>query len=264
MNLVVGYIPYLNMEPFHQHFGPECMEVSGHHIDFRPLSPKALGLEAEKGLIDAGALSLVDSLRLPAYEPLGNFGIGMRGPAESVLFFSKMPMAEFSGAVSVTDETATSVRLLQILLEKRYGRAVLQYGRISSALLYDGTTEGLLLIGDEALKARAQGIRGLPFVSDLGSEWIDWKGTPFAFARWMVKVGLGEELKTILSRYLENSLNSIEILKDHRMNSVIARHGLLADDVRKYWQAFEFRLTPAHDQSVQEFRRLSEDLCLTA
>src|SRR5262249_19608311 len=151
----IGYIPYLNMAPFHQGFGPDPVEMDGERFEFFPMSPRALGIEAEKGAIDAGALSLVDCLRLSSqFEPLGLFGIGRKRQALSVLLFSKKPMAEMEGLCAVTDETSTSSHLLRVLLEVRYGRTRVRYGRIASSMLFDGEAEGLLLIGDEALKAK--------------------------------------------------------------------------------------------------------------
>src|SRR5437773_511266 len=109
MIIRVGYIPYLNMAPFHQGFGPEAFEKDGFCFEFRAMSPRALGLEAEKGAIDAGAMSLVDYFKLSAtFEPLGLYGIGVKRDAQSVLLFSKKPLAELDGFCAVTDETATS------------------------------------------------------------------------------------------------------------------------------------------------------------
>ena len=90
---------------------------------------------------------------------------------------------------AVTDDTSTSVRLLQVLLEKRHGRTAVNYGRIAPDM-YDGSADSLLLIGDEALRARRDGIKGLPVVTDLATEWLTWQGTPFAFARWVVRKDL--------------------------------------------------------------------------
>ena len=84
MNLTIGHIPYLNMVPFHQGFGPGAIEKDGHALIFRSLSPRALGLEAEAGQIDAGAISLVDTFRLAdRFEPLGDLGVGPTAGGQS-------------------------------------------------------------------------------------------------------------------------------------------------------------------------------------
>ncbi len=246
----VGYIPYLNMAPFHQGFGPEPLEAGGHRFEFLPMSPRTLGLEAEKGNVDAGAMSLVDCLRLGAsYEALGSFGIGLKRDAQSVLVFSKKPLSDFDGMCAVTDETATSVRLLQVILEARYRRPGVHYGRIPSSMLFDGDADALLLIGDEALKARKEGIRGFPVMTDLGEEWYSWQKLPFVFARWMVRKGLERNIKVIIERYVKNSLKSIRIGTKEQMD---------------YWEGFAYELAPEHDRSIAAFAKLLEKICLTA
>ncbi len=68
MIIRVGHIPYLNMVPFHHGFGPEPTEINGHYFEFQTMSPRVLGLSAEKGSIDAGALSLVDWLKCSCHD----------------------------------------------------------------------------------------------------------------------------------------------------------------------------------------------------
>src|SRR5712691_908305 len=100
MKLTVGYIPYLNMAPFHQGFGPALIRDGDVSIEFKKLSPRALGVEAEAGRVDAGAMSLVDAFRLSDhFEPISNFGIGVKRAAGSVLLFSKKPLSELEGMV---------------------------------------------------------------------------------------------------------------------------------------------------------------------
>ena len=83
--------------------------------------PRQLGEALARGEADAAALSLADFLRLePTLEGLP-FGIATDGPARSVILFSDRAPAELDGAaISVTDETATSVEILRILLALRY------------------------------------------------------------------------------------------------------------------------------------------------
>lgn len=264
MNLNVGYIPYLNMVPFHQGFGSEPMKLDDLELQFRSVSPRALGVEAEAGRIDVGAMSLIDSFRLAdRFEPLGHFGIGVKRAAGSVLLFSKGPLADLQGLCAVTDETSTSVRLLQVLLEKRYQRTGVSFGRIASGPLYDGSAESLLLIGDEALKARREGIRDLPCVTDLGAEWFAWQGTPFTFAQWVVRKDLTSEIKNILQQGLEKSL-SRDLFIPGILNKEAEKRGFSASEIADYWRSFHYRLTPEHDRAVETFKGLVESVCLTA
>jgi chorismate dehydratase len=250
MSIRVGYIPYLNMVPFHQRFGPEAVQVEGHRFEFLSMSPRRLGLEADKGAVDAGAMSLVDYLRLsPSYVPVGSYGLGVKREALSVLVFSKKPLASLEGVCSVSDETSTSFRLLQVLLEARYRRTGIRYGRIASSMLFDGGSDALLLIGDEALKAKKEGIPGLPIVTDLGEEWFNWQGVPFVFARWVVRGDAGEQIKVLIEESIRKSLNSILIGTKDEIN---------------YWRKFVYQLTPEHEKSIALFTGLMEKVCLTA
>lgn len=246
----IAYIPYLNMAPFHQGFGPQPTEVEGQYFEFRPMTPRVLGQEAQKSTIDAGALSLVDSIQLSeTYEPLGPFGIGLKRPAQSVLLFSKKPLSDIQGLIAVTDETSTSLRLLQMLVEIRYGHTDVTYGRIASPVLFDGQAEGLLLIGDEALKARKTGVKGFPVVTDLGEEWYSWQGTPFLFARWMVRKDLDKKVKSVIAKCIQNSLYS---------NKTGTSEQLV------YWHGFSYKIRPEHERSAARFALLLNKVCSPA
>src|SRR5258708_7724983 len=263
MNLTVGYIPYLNMVPFHERFGPDSFQEPDVAYQFRQVSPRQLGLDAETGLIDAGAMSLVDMFRLSnRYEPLGDFGVGVKRAAGSVLLFSKVSLGELRGMCAVTDETSTSVRLLQVLLERRYSNTSVNYGRVAPSL-YDGSADALLLIGDEALRARRDGIKGLPVVTDLATEWYAWQGTPFVFARWVVRKELPDNIKIQLQRHLERSLGSSVLDKRQLAEREAQKRGFTPGDVESYWGGFLFRLTPEHGQAMTTFNQLVETVCLT-
>jgi chorismate dehydratase len=264
MNLTVGYIPYLNMVPFHQGFGPDPIHSGGISIQFRSVSPRILGFEAEAGRIDAGAMSLMDTFRLSdRYEALGNFGIGAKRAAGSVLLFSKRPLADIEGLCAVTDETSTSVRLLEVLLEKRYKRTGVSYGRIASGM-YDGSANALLLIGDEALQARRKGVKGLPVVTDLATEWFEWQHNPFVFARWVVRNDAPEKVKDLLCGYLEKSLNTAILNRLELAGFYRIKADLSGEDLNDYWDGFDYKLDTLHMHAIKMFKNLAETVCLTA
>ena len=257
MKLTIGFIPYLNMVPFHQGFGPASLKLDSVELEFKTVSPRALGLEAESGAIDAGAMSLMDTFRLSEqYESLGDFGIGVKRAAGSVLLFSKQPLAELQGICAVTDETATSVRLLQVLLEKKYQRTAVTYGRVAAGM-FDGSADALLVIGDEALRARQTGVKGFPIVTDLATEWFAWQGTPFVFARWVVRKDLPETAKAMLRARLEASLNEAEINKSTLAAGEAPGRGLSPADVAAYWDGFLYKLTSEHQRAIETFRSMT-------
>jgi chorismate dehydratase len=260
--LQIGYIPYLNMIPFHQGFGPETIERGLFRFQFQMMSPRALGLEAAKGAIDAGALSLVDGFQVVnQYEPLGRYGIGVKKAANSVLLFSKKPLQELAGAmIAVTDETSTSYRLLQLLLEQRHRLTGVRYGRIASIELYDGSADAVLLIGDEALEIKRKGVKGLPIVTDLGEAWHIWQGIPFVFARWMVKKTVPKEVKVLINEMLEKSLSTTEKKSRDESSRLDLRAGAVGT-AAAYWDGFVYRLTDAHLEAIERFSSLLKQAC---
>jgi predicted solute-binding protein len=131
-----------------------------------------------------------------------------------------------------------------MLLEERYKRPQIHFGRIASSLMFDGDADALLLIGDEALKAKAKGIPGFPHITDLGDEWLSWQQTPFVFAQWMIRKSIDGKVKERLLKYIENALNSTLSDLSHTDNKTVS-----------YWSGFDYRLTPAHDQSLRIFEK---------
>jgi len=262
--LRVGYIPYLNMAPFHQGFGPEPLTIDGQPFEFHSLSPRALGLEAARDAVDAGALSLVDLFdRSQEFEPVGAWGIGALRAAQSVLLFSKRPIETLANSViGVTDETSTSSRLLQVLLEQRWGLSGISFHRLRPAQAQaDQVDDAVLLIGDDAWRARLGGFGGMPVVTDLGEMWYEWQKLPFVFARWAVHKSVPENVKKIIERRLENSLLSNESYLKEFSELEAESRGWDAQSVENYWRGFAYRLTPGHLEAIERFRSLLEVPC---
>jgi len=266
MNIRIGHVPYLNMAPFYHGFGPEPMEIRDRRYEFWSRTPRALGLAAEAGIIDAAPLSLVDALKMEnQYEPVGRFGIGVRRSAQSVLLFSRTTMPLLHNAViAVTDETSTSSVLLQLLLEQHYAVQGIRYERIASAALWDRSNDAMLLIGDEAIKTARSGVPELPIVTDLGEEWYRWQGLPFVFARWMVRSALPEDVKEVLEQSIEKSLSSNELNRSGFSFEEGIRRGTSPTNVQNYWDGFIYRLSPQHLQSIRLFSDLVRKKCLIA
>jgi len=249
--LRVGQIPYLNLEPFH--FG---LRLPG--VELHPLPPRAMGLLAAEGGLDAGAFSLMDSVRLKdRFEPLGDFCLACGGEVRSVLFFARWPIEELAGAtVAVTGETSTSVVLLKVLLALRYGLKDVRYVDLGGVEAADGC----LLIGDEALRRR-HGIEGLPHRYDLAEEWAAWQGLPFVFARWMVRATAGPEEKASLREALSERLRANVACLD-AIGRVRRDLGMTVAEIRTYLQGFTFELGERERRGMKTFLELWRALTL--
>lgn len=233
----VGWIPYLNCEPFYE----------GLPSPAQTLHPRALGEAVAAGALDAGPLSLADCLRLEGF--VERLPLGIAGPrGQSVLLFSHRPIAELEGAiVGVTEESSTSVRLLKVLLRFRYEVAPERYTGIG------GSDEAILLIGDRALQARRQ--RRHPFCIDLGEEWNRWTGLPFTFAAWGIRASLPKEDRQAFHEQLDAALD----YGLTRLRQIAVRRrdlGFPDEEVIRYLQGFTYRLGPEEEKAVSEFRRL--------
>lgn len=173
----IGRIPYLNTEPF---FADD--QVREQAVASVPRHMVELALRGE---VDLAPLPVVAAFDHPEiFTPIGEMGIATTGAARSVLLLSATPPAALADArIGVIDETATSVRLLKVLLRLRYG--------IERFFLtgLDEEPEALLLIGDRALVDRPDP-KVYPHVLDLAAEWHAWTGLPFVFACWMVRRGV--------------------------------------------------------------------------
>lgn len=239
----VGRISYLNVEPFFHAF-PWPLAAA--------LPPRALGEAVAAGAVDAGPLPLADCIRLGGQVALLPYGIATRDRAQSVFLFANRPMSELAGArVGVTGETATSVRLLRILLAFR--------DEVEAPVLVgqDDPAEAVLLIGDAALRA-LKAPWPHPLCFDLGSEWTRWTGLPCVFAAWAIRTEIAPAGLQALSAALEQALalGLQELPAIARKRRDVREWGLTEAEVIDYLRGFAYRLGPEEEKAMAEFRRL--------
>jgi chorismate dehydratase len=180
--------------------------------------------------------------------PLGDFGIAVKNQARSVLLFSKQPIETLSGKkIGVTGESSTSVRLLRILLARRFNVEQVQY--VSTNEL---DCDAILLIGDAALNNR----RGLPSCSrvyDLAALWKEWTGLPFVFARWIVRRDLNGEalvlLHALLTQSLERGMKRIDEIAARRTDL-----SMTVEEVRQYLLGFNYVFGAEEKGAIELFR----------
>jgi chorismate dehydratase len=239
----VGRISYLNVEPFFHAFPWPLADA---------LPPRALGEAVAAGRLDAGPLPLADCIRLEGTVGLLPFGIATRDRARSVFLFSTRPMAELGGArIAVTGETATSVRLLRILLAFR--------DEVERPRLVElgAPADAVLLIGDAALRA-VHGQWPRPLCYDLGEEWTRWTGLPCVFAGWALRHDAGVEARATLAlaldRALDAGLRALPAIA--RARADVRQWGLGEADIVEYLGGFTYRLGPEEEKAMVEFRRL--------
>ena len=244
---VVAHIPYLNCDPFFQGL---ALEGSWEWMD---CSPRQLGLEAEAGRVTAGPMALVDFFRLQdSFERLGSLGIAVRGRCGSAMLCSSKPVRQLDGAtIAVTEETSTTALLLRLILEIRFGLAPKQYMRGAAT----DDVDGVLLIGDEALKFRVTN-RRFPYETDLAFEWWLWQHLPIVFAVWAIRKDCAPPDKQRLSRLLQQQLAHNLGRLDELASARAASLGVPAEELAQYLSHFIYRLSDPEERAIKQFEHL--------
>lgn len=246
---VVGKIPYLNSVPFYHHFEKRQFKIL-------PVSPRRMGILSRHGQIDAGLFSLADYLSQKSTLQLLPYCIATRDQVKSVMLFSNHGWQELAGKkIGIIDDTATSVKLLRVLLEKKYGvKAELK--RLHSGVnSYEGF-DAVLLIGDEALRHKKTGLDSFELVYDLATEWYDWQKLPFVFAVWAVRKSLPQETREELGSLVQSSLQKGELEFDRIGLSLAKRIGLTSAEATEYLQGFNYRLGERERRAIDVFEGL--------
>jgi aminodeoxyfutalosine synthase len=250
---VVGKIPFLNSVPFYSGMESEEFRIL-------PVVPRRMGVLSAAGQIDAGLFSLMDFLQQEESLELMGWCIASRDQVRSVMLFAKEGWRGLEGRkIGITDETATSVRLLRLILERKYGvRAIFE--RLHAGVNDLSGFDGVLLIGDEALRRSRKGLDGFELVFDLAKEWYDWQKLPFVFAVWAMRRSLAldtkRELKDMVARSLERYGENVR----DAVGPYKTRMGMDGEEIGEYLEGFNFHLGEREMQAVAGFRKLVASL----
>jgi chorismate dehydratase len=243
----IGYLPYLNCEPFY-------FDIDRDRFEFQSLTPSAMTQSAKEGKLDAGPIPLVACFQMEdTLVPVGDFCIATVEAAQSILLFSQRPIEEMEGGTfGITDETTTSVQLLKVLLHHRY------HVKPKAFTGLEDEHDAFLLIGDNALRQRAPK-PSHPYRYDLGHEWHSWTGYPFVFARWVMRRELPqetqEELREALQKSLEQGLANLDVIAHKRRDLDMSE-----EEVIQYLQAFRYAIGPEENTGINRFRELLQSL----
>lgn len=184
MPLRLGRIGYLNVLPIYH---PLEAGILPHDFEIVSGPPALLNTMMARGELHVSSNSCFEYARNPQqYYLVEDLSIGSNGPVMSVLLLSTVPVHELDGkTILISAETHTSVALLRLLMEERYGIDVtFETGSVTAALHTDTPPLAFLAIGDEALRLRNH--PAYPHRVDLAEAWREWTGLPFIFGVWVV------------------------------------------------------------------------------
>jgi aminodeoxyfutalosine synthase len=246
---VIGQIPYLNSVPFYHHFEKRQFKAF-------PVTPRRMGVLSRNNQIDAGLFSLADYLsQKETLTPLP-FCIATRDQVKSVMLFSNHGWKELQNKViGIIDDTATSVRLLRVLLEKKYGMKA-EFKRLHSGVNDFEGFDAVLLIGDEALRSQKHGLDKFELVYDLAAEWYEWQKLPFVFAVWAIRKALPQESREELATLIQQSLEKGKVDLEGISQMHAGRIGLTPAEAAEYLEGFNFTMGEREWQSIEVFENL--------
>ncbi len=187
----IGIVPYINMRAYSLMSPPAgCNLIQ--------LSPQQMVQAFKNNTITAAAVPIggLDELK-GRYRFLSSFGISARDRIDSVLLFSNRPFNQLRAdcKVALSGESATSNRLLQLLLGYEVGFDNLPYFTLPNE-----QADATLIIGDTALQRLHHA--PTPHVIDLAQLWWEQHNLPFVFARWIINPDASATLKQSLSNWL--------------------------------------------------------------
>ncbi len=236
--LKLGHIIYSNCFPPHAAIVTQKLAFPFKLVEGIPTQLNRLLYE---GTIDVSPSSSIEYAMNPGrYVLLPNLSITSKNKVMSILLESKVPIGELNNkVVALTTASATSVVLLRILLELRYG---VNPGYI----LYEQGVEdpgdkadAMLTIGDLAIQRAAAST--YPHRYDLGELWHEFTGLPFVFALWQVndRKNIHKELGRLYDILMESKAYGLAHLKE-LAETYAGRFNLQASVLYAYWNLFSY------------------------
>jgi len=176
----VGAVNYLNTKPLVH----DLCRIAP-HAEVVYNVPSRLADDLAEGNLDVALIPSVEFFQDPSYTIVSNACIACRGPVLSVKLFSRTPLEQIE-TLALDEGSRTSVALVQILLQQRFGISPRLESLPLGAQVEDSPADAVLVIGDRAIHPPSD--RFLPeAVWDLGYEWCCWAELPFVFAMWVAR-----------------------------------------------------------------------------
>ncbi len=255
----IGHFEFLNGYPLYYGLergaGWNCFQlVSG--------VPTRLNRLLLEGGLDIGPISSIEyAAHAGELLLLPRISITADGAVDSIRLISRKPI-ETVTAVGLTAQSATSVVLLEVILEQAYGLSP-RYDRLDDAAgggdlaAQLAGRDAVLLIGDRALEAHYGDTRGL-YSYDLGSEWKRLTGLPMVFALWAVRRSFYRERPEETLEVQDRLLYSLEYCRGHWDEVVAAAAGVYPfseELLRSYFRRLRYDLTDEYRRGLTEFYR---------
>ncbi len=261
----LGVIDYLNVVPVYDWLLQRSAESSLPGIETAAGTPAQMNRALLSGVIDISNVSSVAfGEHADEWLLLPHLSVAAHGRVDSVLLFSWHDdwRALNGHSIALTDHSATSVALVKLLAEWRYGiqpRYVTQPSDLDAMLTEH---DAALLIGDIALREgylrRAVAGRGQPFVFDLATEWQAWTGLPFCFSVWAARAKrAGAITASDVVRLLHASREHGIADMDRLAREAASRLDLPVAVCDRYLRLLDYDLGPPDIEGLRHFLELA-------
>lgn len=191
--------------------------------------------------VDVGLVPVAALLHIPTHEIISDYCIGANGPVNSVFIFSNKPVTAVE-TLRLDLQSRTSNNLARILFKNYWKRNV--------SLTSDEHADAFVQIGDRTFGKKDH----YPYAYDMGEEWMNFTGLPFAFAAWAAN-------KTLPAEFIESFNQSMKFGLDNR-DEVIKNLPKRADfDIAHYLNhSIDFILTDEKKKAIQLFHQYIKEL----
>ena len=194
-------------------------------LEFR--TPAGCADQLASGAADIGIVPSFELTRQDL-EIIPGTGIACHGAVRSILLVSSRPASQIR-TLAVDSSSRTSVELVRVILEQRYGVAPETTSQAPDLDAMLRVADAALLIGDPALRIEPA---SLPWhVYDLGAEWMEMTGLPMVFAVWAGRRGMVS--LELVAAFQESCRYGLAHLDEIVANESEAR-GFAPDVVREY------------------------------
>lgn len=200
--LKIGAVPFLNTKPLI--YGLEMDQGKG-LFELHYTHPALAASMLENGDLDLAILPSIEYARIQNLFIVAGMSISAKRQVASVNLYCREPLVKVK-SVAVDNRSRTSVALLRILCEERYGIApdIVEMEPEIKKMLKD--CDAALLIGDDALYQKVEAAE----VRDLANDWFKLTSYPFVFAFWAGrKDAVGPEENIILRSSLQQGLMNV-------------------------------------------------------
>jgi chorismate dehydratase len=249
--LKLGHIIYSNCFPPHSRIVLQKVPFPFKLVEGIPTQ---LNRMLNEGSIDVSPSSSIEYAMNPGrYVLLPGLSITSKTKVMSILLESNVPIEELSEkVVAMTTASATSVVLLRIMLEIRYGVS-------PRYILYEQSVEdpsdradAMLTIGDLAIQRSMVSTYAHQY--DLGGLWYEFTGLPFVFALWQVndRKNSHKELQRLYDVIMESKAYGVSHLKELSEQST-SRFKLSPEVLFAYWNLFSYNLNEEERKGLLTF-----------